>query len=372
MLEFLLQNSAVQDELLSSLGNQSKLSDDVLGRVSELRERVRDLLVRNRREHMPAQCSVDRVCTADYHTEVRGELLSYWAGCVDDPAQPVAEWLIHGAPAGLRCDTSELDGVCPRVESTREGDFNELETEFGSFANYSGVEENAEAAEALESYVKKGYLMKFGSLEDMERYLGEKPVLSKIGCIVKQKKNHVTGTVTTKTRIILDCKASSVSRVADRTHKSVLPRVTDAIQSALSVQADLRAGESLVFLVADVVDAFWLIPLRKEERRFFCAKLRGGYYCFLRTAQGSRGAPLTFAAVIALAARFVQSIHSTPMHHSLWTEEARMQVYVDDPLFMIRGSGARVKQLAAVILLSWTVMGFPLAFHKAMLGQKMT
>ena len=60
------------------------------------------------------------------------------------------------------------------------------------------------------------------------------------------------------------------------------------------------------------------------------------------------------------------------MHHSLWTEEARMQVYVDDPLFMIRGSGARVKQLAAVILLSWTVMGFPLAFHKAMLVQKMT
>lgn len=128
----------------------------------------------------------------------------------------------------------------------------------------------------------------------------------------------------------------------------------------------------VLFLVADVVDAFWLVPLRFTERQYFCAKLRNKFYCFLRTAQGSRAAPLTFAAVIALASRFVQSIVATPLHRGAHTEEARIQTYVDDPLVSIRGTQERVNRLAAVIMVSWSVMGFPLAFHKATLGRKLT
>eukprot|EP00435_Cladocopium_sp_Y103_P033053 s1409_g8.t1 len=369
---WLNDNPNVQTEMMDSLGKQSETSDSLKLLMKQLRGQVRDLLGRNSYPEMANTCSIEQVNDGTYETEVRGELLHFWSLCVDDPGQHAVRWLLDGAPAGLVCNTEALDGVFPRVDNTRVGDYHDLVTEYDTFANYSGVEDNEEATKALESYAEKGYLMKFGNLRDLEMFLGEKPILSKIGCIVKQKVNHVTGATTTKTRIILDCKASQVSLSADRTHKSVLPRVSDAVQSTLAMQADLRPGEVIEFLVADIVDAFWLVPLKREERRFFCAKLGSWYYCFLRTAQGSRAAPLTFAAIISVASRFVQSVVSTPLHVGQRTEEARVQTYVDDPLFSIRGSPDRVRLLATIIMVAWTIMGFPLAFHKATLAPKLT
>ena len=60
--------------------------------------------------------------------------------------------------------------------------------------------------------------------------------------------------------------------------------------------------------IVDLVGAFWTIPLHLSEGRFFVAKLRGEFYMLCRTAQGSRAAPLTFAMIAGIAARFVQSI----------------------------------------------------------------
>ena len=372
ILQWLDMHPEVQQQIMNCLGKQFEFAEQTKLKLEELRRQVRDLLVRNRYPDMSPTCTTDEVTGDTYNTVIRGELLHYWACCVDDPGASVARWICEGAPAGLMCSTEDLDGVFPVADNTREGDYTDLATDYETFENYSGVEENAEAFEAIESYWKKGYLAKFGSLQELEQFVGSKPILSKIGCIVKQKTNHVTGITTTKTRIILDCKRSQVSRAADRTHKSVLPRVSDAIQSTLSMSGDLQAGEELWFLVADIVDAFWLVPLRKLERRFFCARLRNSFYCFLRTAQGSRAAPLSFAAIIALASRWVQSVVSTPLHLGMRTEEARVQTYVDDPLFTIRGDRQRVQKLATVIMIAWTIMGFPLAFHKATLATKLT
>ena len=60
--------------------------------------------------------------------------------------------------------------------------------------------------------------------------------------------------------------------------------------------------------VLDLSDAFWLIPLHKDERRFFTTRLQGKYYAFLRTAQGSRGAPLTWSRFGALLTRLMQGV----------------------------------------------------------------
>eukprot|EP00435_Cladocopium_sp_Y103_P047858 s2395_g14.t1 len=362
----------LQDDIVGCLGEQKQFSDDVVSMVDSMRLQVSNLLVRNRLTEMKSQCSVEQVCTEDYKTVIRGELMSYWAQCVGDPAVGVAEWLTQGAPAGINLDTSVLDGVCPKVEEESDEGFFDLTTDYGSFVNYAGVEENDEAYDTLQSYADKGYLAVFESLDDLQRHVGSKPTLSKIGCIIKQKTNHATGLVTTKTRIILDCKRSHVSKVAARTHKSVLPRVSDAIQSTLAMQADCRDEDGVTFLIADVVDAFWLVPLHKSERKYFCAKLRGKYFCFHRTAQGSRAAPLTFAAIIALASRWVQSVVSTPRHLGMRTEEARVQTYVDDPLVTIRGTPERQRRLTAVVLIAWMIMGFPIAVHKATLSNKLT
>lgn len=69
--------------------------------------------------------------------------------------------------------------------------------------------------------------------------------------------------------------------------KSVLPRVSDAVQAALSLSADRGHDEVVHMFINDFVDAFWLIPLRHAERKYFCAKLHGKYCGFPRTARWS-------------------------------------------------------------------------------------
>lgn len=361
------QHPELQEELLTSLGN-AQPKEEKLTSLDNLRCQVRDLLIRNRKEDMADHCNIEEVNEDDYKTVVRGHLLRYWALCVDDPAHKASAWLTDGAPAGLEADTSALDDVCPRVDDESTLDADALTTDYDNFENYVGVEDNQDALQALQSYASKGYLRKFQTLVGLRAHLGGEPILSKLGCILKTKTNPVTGISTKKSRIILDCRRSSVSKVAHRTHKSVLPRVSDAIQSTLALMGDCRGDETVTFLIADIVDAFWLIPLKKCERRFFTARLKGVYYSFERTAQGSRSAPLTFAAIIALASRRIQSILSTARHGGMHTEEARLQTYVDDPIFSIRGDEERRTRVAAIVLVAWSLMGFPVAFHKATLS----
>ena len=75
--------------------------------------------------------------------------------------------------------------------------------------------------------------------------LGPSLVLSNLGCIAKERTNPDTGQVVKKVRIILDCKRSCVSSMARRTHKAVLPRLTDAVYSALELMKGLHGSASL-------------------------------------------------------------------------------------------------------------------------------
>ena len=53
---------------------------------------------------------------------------------------------LHGAPAGLEVDTGDLDGVFPQV-ATKEDNapWDAMLTEYESFQNYVGIEEDDEA-----------------------------------------------------------------------------------------------------------------------------------------------------------------------------------------------------------------------------------
>ena len=64
----------------------------------------------------------------------------------------------------------------------------------------------------------------------------------------------------------------------------------------------------LEMLIADLRDAFWLIPLRMSERGFFIIKDKGIYMIVLRTGQGSLGARLSWAAVAVMIARNIRSV----------------------------------------------------------------
>ena len=117
-------------------------------------------------------------------------------------------------------------------------------------------------------------------------------------------------------------------------------------------------------LVLDFVNAFFLLPLRREEYRYFVAAFRGSFFVWLRVAQGSKNGPQLFGRASAQATRFTASL--APSSH------LRQQTYTDDPWLAIRGTKKYVDELTATVILMWLALGFPLAFDKGQRGQHIT
>eukprot|EP00973_Karenia_brevis_P085174 11823355-Karenia_brevis.AAC.1 len=86
-------------------------------------------------------------------------------------------------------------------ESSHINDPEQLQTDYDTFANYEGIEADEDVASELQRLTSKGYLRRFDSLRDCQAFFhGEKPILSKIGVIVKNRAGKV------KKRIVLDSK----------------------------------------------------------------------------------------------------------------------------------------------------------------------
>ena len=253
----------VETRILDSLGRRS--NDDVVNAtwMQNLREKIPELLVRNKKPDMEGTCDTSEIDEEGYRTCIRGRLLEYWARVVDDPGRKCTKGTYQGAPAGLEIDTSDLDGVFPQVMSEEEeAPWDALTTEYDTFQNYMGIEDDDEAyMKCWKDTTRRASWTSLTACKIWQEKWGD-PTLSKLGCIKKTKINMETGEAVTKSRIILDCKRSSVSKAAKRTHKAVLPRVTDAVQSLLRTMA--RSQEGVTMLIADITDAFWLIPLKKE------------------------------------------------------------------------------------------------------------
>lgn len=303
---------------------------------------------------------------ADHNTAIRAHLLHAWLRQASNPAFKVAEWFFNGAPAGLAADFSDLDGLFPKVPpEDPELDVDELTTDFELFTNYYGVEEDEAVFEIIKSYRRKGYLQAFNSLDAVKQFLGDNTVLTKVGAVRKERVTP-SGEKKIKTRIIVDSKQSGISRAAVHTHKSNLPLITQTVRSAIALMDNDDFDpdtHGLELLITDVSDAFWLVPLRKSERRFFVIRYRGKYLVFLRTAQGSRGAPLSWAAIMAILSRLLQSLFVTKNAQS-----ARLNVYVDDPVLAIQGSQAARRRISAKTVAFFGVLGVELSYEKAQLG----
>ena len=119
-------------------------------------------------------------------------------------------------------------------------------------------------------------------------------------------------------------------------------------------------------VVADVQDAFWLMPNTRQERLFVATMLKQFIMVFNRAAQEGRGASLSFCTFIALVARCVQSLL-----YIGYGSDARsafdllLQVYVRDPWAVRRGTPARRHFTVATLMSAWLIICLPMAFHKA-------
>ena len=167
----------------------------------------------------------------------------------------------------------------------------------------------------------------------------------------------------------MDSKRSMVTDASRKMYKAVLPRVTDLIDDMLALLSKTDKPNEVEVFICDAKDAFWQVPLHPAERRFYCAKLsrpdgRDSYLAYTRTAQGSRGAPLSWTVEFGLVCRCAAG--------TLRCEESsdtqRLQVYVDDPALVVSGPRPFRRQQVALLMLVWTILGVSLAIDKGQFG----
>ena len=222
-------------------------------------------------------------------------------------------------------------------------------------------------------------------------------MLSRFGLVIRTRNNK------TKKRIILDLKESLISALSGRTNRVVLPRLTDhilALLEELDIIYDEDSAEvddlpdliedddddddddsfDVEQFILDFCEAFWQVPLRPDERRYFVGKIKNIVLSYRRAAQGSRNGPLAWASVVSLPVRMVQAIFRTSCLAPRNTQTAskierrrepglKMQTYVDDPAMALRGSKTQRDESIATVILLWSSLGFDLSYAKASRGR---
>ena len=91
---------------------------------------------------------------------------------------------------------------------------------------------------------------------------------------------------------------------------------------------------------------------------------KGEICVYKRVAQGPLDGPSLYGRVSAVVGRCTQSL--------LDSDEARTQIYTDDPIISILATRERAKYLMALVTMAWLALGFAMAFHKAQFGHEVT
>ena len=182
---------------------------------------------------------------------------------------------------------------------------------------------------------------------------------SKLALISKQRSD-----LSWKHRIIWDLLRSGVNSRVHQGERIILPRVLDVAQDVLDLSKLLTPGEEIYFFGTDVTDAFHQIPLRRNEWRFTVAEFNGKYYIFTVLVFGSASAPTVWGRYATWLGRSTATIVDP--------YRLRIQIYVDDPIYTIRGTLYEAA-IEVSIALAWTMAcGYPLAWPKSDGGKKIS
>ena len=226
--------------------------------------------------------------------------------------------------------------------------------------NYKSFEENEEESrQEVARLEAEGHLERIGCWNHVRRRW-KGAIATKVATLVKQKSDG-----TQKVRFIVDMLRSGVNSLAVAGERIVLPRATDLINSTLRLWEAARPGEFLEFLTIDIADAFLNLQIKEGERANTIIRAQDGDYLVYKGVPfGLATAPLLWGRVAAWLGRATQSIFERA--------RVRTQIYVDDPVLVVRGYGdARRWYLARAILL-WAALGARLALKKASRGTKVT
>ena len=297
-------------------------------------------------------------------TNVDARLLEAWRKAAGHPDTSIGPWMLHGAPTGILNEIPD-PGIFPRCDRPASAQPSDLYSDERSFQNYPGVEDAEVTATELQAHLDKGHIVGFESYDELAEFVQGRPVLSKLGLILKTRNNI------TKARLILDTKESGIKLATSQWHRVILPRLYDAILQLPALLALPDGSEketiaaSVEALVLDFSDAYWQIPIRKEEQRFFCAtSIIDGkriWFAFQRAAQGSAAAGQLWGRLASAVMILTQSLFAP--------QDVRLVCYVDDPLAAVRGTTAERKLNMTIMILVWAALGFKLAFAKGQAGR---
>ena len=195
----------------------------------------------------------------------------------------------------------------------------------GASQNYKSYEEDREIADELfKKEVDKGFVEWSKEKVSLDKKFG-RWVPSAIGLIVKHR---LDGSV--KARLVHDLRRSGINSHIVLKERLVLPRLKDAVEDALTLLEVAAPHEQIEFMTLDFSDAFKQLPVLHNEKKYLSGQALGGFFVYHKVLFGIKTGPLVWGRVAALVARATQSL--------LDVDRARLQIFVDDPLLVMRGT----------------------------------
>ena len=286
------------------------------------------------------------------------ELVSAFIDAAGDPEGDLVEWLRTGCPAGVAKEITSC-GIFPATDTD---DVSQLErwrlVDEEPLSNYKSVEEAVELSGAeVDRLIEKGYAVKYESWQDVIEALGE-VLVSKLACIVKTREDG-----TLKVRNVLDLRRSGYNDGVQLKERIVLPRVKDLVEDVCDLKRCAGNSEECYGMVADFEDAFHTLQVDPSEWRYLVARHPvKGFVGYRTVLCGGAGCPLLWGRAAAFLGRSGQSLFCE--------RELRTQIYVDDPVTIVRGSLTKARECAALLLWWWLALGLQISWKKGSFGQE--
>ncbi len=271
----------------------------------------------------------------------------------------LAEWLVRGAPLGITTPVKPTGVFPPVAPPDRQAQgIEEIVTDPSGLENYRSAEDDPVPCKQLLTHmVEQQWAVSVVSWEELCTLLRSKDItLNKLGLVTKIREDG-----TTKYRLVWDLRRSGVNEHVHQGERVILPRLQDVVEDILYLLNLCEEGESVWLMVVDITDAFHLIPLQPDERRFTAAEFQGRFYAFSVLVFGSASAPTVWGRYAAWLGRSTSAIVDP--------RRVRLQVYVDDPCYSARGTRLTAARALAVALLWAAVCGFPISWPKARGGK---
>ena len=360
--DFLAANAGAQDEVLRCLGDKAAAGPDP-ARI----QRLRRLLA--------AEFDAPDFAPVDVEGRrgrlVPGLIEAIGRAAADPDADQLGPWLRNGAPCGIH-HTVEPRGVFPPRDRDEDpidpGEL--LVADPAEFANYRSVDGDPEQAAIVKAMLDADVANGFADWEDNAAgyaaplHAGDGAMPSPTACLTKERPDG-----SLKHRLVLDLRRSQVNAARGKrtrsapTERVLLPRLLDAADDVRDLlgELDTARGEELEDVNLDISDAYKIIPSNPTERRFFCIVFRQRVLRYFSLVFGAQIAGLLWCRFAAFLGRVTQALYSA----RAW----RVQVYVDDPKLLARGTRPERDQMFAATFWLWLALGFPLSCGKGARGR---